>query len=159
MIITIFLLFVLFFYCVLITIYRIGWDKISVNEIDLLNTFCKTTISVIVPARNEEQYIVRCIQSLLDQTYQSDLFEIIIVDDCSTDDTLSIAKSFLQSNVKAISLNDIDYGKVINSYKKKAIETGITLAKGELIVCTDADCIAPVTWLQSLAAFYEKNEC
>ena len=49
--------------------------------------------------------------------------------------------------VKLLNLED----DVINSYKKKAIETGIAAASGELIVTTDADCIPPPAWLQTIA--------
>ena len=46
----------------------------------------------------------------------------------------------------------------INSYKKKAIETGIAAATGELIVTTDADCLPPEEWLQTIAAFKEEKQ-
>jgi cellulose synthase/poly-beta-1,6-N-acetylglucosamine synthase-like glycosyltransferase len=56
--------------------------------------------------------------------------------------------------VKLIQLKDED----INSYKKKAIETGIVSASGDLIVTTDADCIAGPKWLSTIAAFKEENK-
>ncbi|HMX37758.1 MAG TPA: glycosyltransferase family 2 protein, partial [Ferruginibacter sp.] len=49
-------------------------------------------------------------------------------------------------------------GEALNSYKKKAIETAIRLSTGELIVTTDADCVVPPHWLQTIAAFYEQYQ-
>ncbi|MEO7801982.1 MAG: glycosyltransferase [Ginsengibacter sp.] len=114
-----------------------------------------TTISVIIPARDEEQNISRCLKSVLQQDYDINLFEVIIIDDHSTDQTASIAKSLSQENLNIIALDKILINNTINSYKKRAIEVGISIAKGELIVCTDADCIAPKKWLQTIAGFYE----
>ena len=55
----------------------------------------QTQVSVIVPVRNGEQYIGRCIRSLLNQTLDSDKFEIIVINDASTDKTKSAIKTFL----------------------------------------------------------------
>lgn len=60
------------------------------------------SLSIIIPARNEERYIKRCLQSLLWQHYES--FEIIMVDDNSTDDTLDIAKTIKDRRLKLITL-------------------------------------------------------
>ena len=57
--------------------------------------------------------------------------------------------------VKLLQLKD----DAINSYKKKAIETGINAATGELIVTTDADCLPSKEWLQTIAAFKETKKC
>ena len=56
----------------------------------------QTQVSVIVPVRNGEQYIGRCIRSLLNQTLDSDKFEIIVINDASTDKTKSAIKTFLE---------------------------------------------------------------
>jgi poly-beta-1,6-N-acetyl-D-glucosamine synthase len=110
-----------------------------------------TTISVIIPARNEEAAIGPLLQALQEQTYPARLFEVIVVDDHSSDNTASIVQGF--PAVQLVRLQD-DH---INSYKKKAIETGITHAKNQLIVTTDADCIPPKEWLQTIAAFKEEK--
>ncbi len=69
------------------------------------------------------------------------------MDDGSTDNTAGIVKRY--DNIKLISLRE----QGINSYKKKALETGIASASGEWIVTTDADCIPGKDWLQTMAAF------
>ena len=115
-------------------------------------------VSIIIAARNEEKNIGECIQSILNQTYDVNKFEIIITDDHSTDNTVGIIRSFQNENIRVINLADFVGNKVLNSYKKKSIETALKFAKGDLIVTTDADCVAPKKWLETLVNFYkEKN--
>ncbi|HMG83499.1 MAG TPA: glycosyltransferase [Ferruginibacter sp.] len=150
-------LFFIVVYSRLIIFYRQSWLSIpeffiSTKEIN------HTKISVIIPARNEEENIGICLSSILHQSYPANLFEVIVVDDHSTDATASIVQSFATNNVKLISLRDFTDGTVLNSYKKKAIDIAIQQSSGILIVTTDADCIVPKTWLQTIATFYEKND-
>src|SRR6185312_13793082 len=114
-------------------------------------------ISVIIAARNEEKNIGKCIQSLISQTYPENKFEIIITNDHSTDNTVSIIHSFEKENIQVINLADFTQNKILNSYKKKSIETALQFAKGDLIVTTDADCIAPKKWLETLVSFYKEK--
>ncbi len=100
-------------------------------------------VSIIIAARNEEKKIGKCIKSLISQTYPENKFEIIITDDHSTDNTVAVINSFQKENIRIINLADFTQNKILNSYKKKSIETALQFAKGELIVTTDADCIAP----------------
>jgi len=143
-------------YTILIIYYRQSWLQLKpfVNTEEKLqkNT---TSVSVVISARNEEKNISLCITSLLNQSYPAHLFEIIIVDDHSVDSTVDIVDSFGQANISLIKLSDFDGGKKLNSYKKKAVETGIGLAKGSLIVTTDADCIVKKQWLATIASYYE----
>jgi poly-beta-1,6-N-acetyl-D-glucosamine synthase len=140
------LLFVV--YGLLIVYYRQSWivipDFTAAEKGD-------TKISVIIPARNEEEYIGTLLSALQHQFYSAALFEVIVIDDHSTDKTASIVQQY--HFAKLIQLKEED----INSYKKKAIETGIAAATGELIVTTDADCIPPTDWLQTIASFYKKT--
>jgi len=108
-----------------------------------------TFFSVIIPARNEEDAIVACLRSVLDQQYPSHLLEVIVVDDHSTDNTAELVKQWQQlyPNLQLVSLSEHVKGQPLNSYKKKAIETGIGQARGEWIVTTDADCTTPPGWL------------
>jgi glycosyltransferase involved in cell wall biosynthesis len=110
-------------------------------------------ISVIICARNEENNIKACLDSVLKQTFVEKPYQVIVVDDFSTDDTAAIVRSYTGSNVTLLSLKDyID--SPLNSYKKKALEVGIENATGDIIVTTDADCIVPPTWLQYLTSFF-----
>lgn len=137
------------FYSLLIFYYWKNWKLIPVYTTPQRNP--TTRISVIVPARNEERNICTLLQALQQQTYPHELTEIIVIDDHSTDRTAELIRQF--SGVKLLQLDATG----INSYKKKAIETGITAATGDLIVTTDADCIPPPGWLQTIAACKEER--
>ena len=151
--------FVLFLiYAGLILYYRRSWLAIVDFGLPILDLKPVTRISVIIPARNEAQNIGNCLESLLRQSYPKELFEVLVVDDHSTDDTAAIVTSFNLSNIKLLALKDLVPANEINSYKKKAIEIAIARSTGELIVTTDADCVVPHNWLQTIAAFYEEKK-
>ena len=111
------------------------------------STYAK--VSVVVPARNEEACIGDCLSALLTQQYPRDLYEIIVVDDQSEDRTAQIAKAFAKDheNLKLISAGSPP-GKV--SPKKHAVNLGIASSSGEIILVTDADCVAAPDWLPSM---------
>ncbi|MDQ2864360.1 MAG: glycosyltransferase [Bacteroidota bacterium] len=150
-------IFLLLPYLLLIIYYRQSWLEIETYNTDAKQSTGRTFISVIIPARNEEKNIGTCIESIVKQTYPEDLFEVIIVDDYSEDDTAKVASSYNRSNVSVINLAGFTSNNILNSYKKKAIETAITMAKGSLIVTTDADCIVRDKWLETIASYYEKT--
>ena len=137
-------------YSLLIIYYWKAWIAIPAYAPSVKNTV--TRISVIIPARNEEENIAALLKTLEQQFYPKELFEVIVVDDHSTDKTADIVRQF--PSVKLLLLQQDS----INSYKKKAIETGIAAATGELIVTTDADCIPPANWLQTIASFKEEKK-
>ena len=143
-------------YIGLLLYYRSGWLDIPVFSLSTNNNQLSTFITVLISARNEAENISCLLDALLAQSYPKELFEVIVVDDHSTDNTAEIVKGY--SNIKLISLKDFMPAGQINSYKKKAIEIGIEQSRGELIVTTDADCYAPENWLQTIAAFYEINK-
>ncbi len=120
----------------------------------------KIHFSIIIPARNEEKNIIPCLQSIFNQNFSQNLFEVIVIDDHSTDATTNLVKKFQQQyqNIKLICLEDELDGKKLNSYKKKAIEKGIEISKGDWIITTDADCIVTKDWLLSFAAIIQKEE-
>jgi biofilm PGA synthesis N-glycosyltransferase PgaC len=153
----IFLLILLGLYILLIFYYWKSWLSIPVFKPQLINVAPQTKVSVIIPARNEEENIAACLNSITKQFYPKELFEVLVVDDHSADNTAAIVKSYADKNVKLISLKDFVDDK-LNSYKKKAIEIAIAQSIGELIVTTDADCFANKNWLQTIAAFYEEYD-
>jgi cellulose synthase/poly-beta-1,6-N-acetylglucosamine synthase-like glycosyltransferase len=137
--------------------YRKSWKAIPAFEIPENANHYLPFISIIIAARNEEKNIGKCIQSIIAQTYTSNKFEIIITDDHSTDQTVSVVESFQKENIRVLHLADFVFGQKLNSYKKKSIDTALQFAKGELIVTTDADCIAPKKWLETLGHFYKQK--
>lgn len=114
-----------------------------------------TKVSILVAARNEAACIAKTIDDLIAQRYDKNLTEIIIIDDHSTDRTADIVASYANRGVKLIKLNE---DQALNSYKKKAIQTAIGAAKGDLIVTTDADCRVGPNWLSTVVSFYEKHD-
>lgn len=137
-------------YSILIIYFWLSWQ--SIPDFILPVNQLRTRISVIIPARNEEKNIGLLLDTLQLQTYPQELTEIIVVDDHSEDRTAEIVSQY--RNIKLLRLKDDN----INSYKKKAIQTGIAAATGELIVTTDADCVPPSGWLQHIAALKEEKQ-
>lgn len=145
-------------YVLLMLLYRKGWQQQPAFVVSP-DFMPQTSISIIIPARNEEQNIGACIDSILAQHYPGHLFEVIVVDDHSTDRTATIVKAYARHNIKCISLADyLPEGAVVNAYKKKALAAGISVSTGELIITTDADCTVSLEWLRSVAAIYEAEK-
>lgn len=102
------------------------------------------TVSIIVPVYNGEQTLSSCLESLLNQNYPYDAYEIIVVENGSTDETISIAQRYpvrlLQSHQRG---------------PAAARNLGIRHSHSEIIAFTDADCIAHPDWLAELVKPYE----
>src|ERR1700682_4971499 len=119
-------LLVLIAYGILIEYYRRSWNKMPYFEMTAPGvSHTQTFVTVIIPARNEEKNIGKCLQSLLQQTYPKEAMEVIVVNDHSTDNTESIVKSFVQRFIRLINLAEHMNGNPINSYKKKAVEIAV----------------------------------
>jgi len=115
---------------------------------------CKFT--VVIAARNEEKNLHECLNSVLCQTIGSARYEVILVNDRSKDATLAIGNAWAQKvpNLTVLSITETPYGV---SPKKHAVMTGIKTSKNSIIVCTDADCIVPQTWLETIDAYFTDN--
>lgn len=114
------------------------------------------SVSIIIPARNEAENIESCLKALLTQSYPRDKIEIIVVNDHSTDETAAIIDSYQTryDNFKALHLTE----EVANiSPKKYAITRGIEQSSNQLIFTTDADCIVPNNWIESMVRYFEVN--
>jgi glycosyltransferase involved in cell wall biosynthesis len=102
-------------------------------------------ISVIVCAHNEERQLAACLHSLLAQTRVPD--ELLVVNNASNDETALVA-----SQIPAV--------RVIDEPRKGLViarETGRREARGNLLVYVDADCRAPLTWLERIASRFERD--
>lgn len=135
-------------YLFLIRFFVARWEDISLWEIPA-DFKPKTSISILLPARNEEQQISSCLDLLLSQQYPSDLLEVILIDDHSTDQTLANAHTFQHPSLIVLSLPEEQQGK------KAALTYGIKQAQGQLIITTDADCQVPPDWVAYHASFFE----
>ncbi|MBK6948236.1 MAG: glycosyltransferase [Haliscomenobacter sp.] len=114
-------------------------------------------VSVVIPARNEASGIGACLDSILQQQYPAHLFEVIVVDDDSSDETAAIALQFADSRISVLQPPGTPLPEGFVAYKKRALETGVSKAKGDLILTTDADCVLPPHWLGLMASSYERK--
>jgi len=110
--------------------------------------------SIIIPIRNEAHNISATLTSVLNNDFDKAKFEIIVVNDHSTDLSATVVKSFVEqySNVRLINLNESVQGK------KQAITLAIAEAKGDMILCTDGDCEVPKHWIESYKNAYENDK-
>ena len=114
------------------------------------------TLSVIVPARNEESTIGQTLDYLLSQDYPKDLLQIIVVDDRSTDVTSNIVGKYMQ-NYPHIELVSVMECPESVSPKKHALTEGIKHATGDIIVTTDADCSFHPQWLSTMVQHFAQD--
>ena len=109
-------------------------------------------VSVVIAARDEGAFIGACLKSLTYQTYPADRYEIIVVDDDSTDDTNAEILKF--ENVRCLQPS-----KEFESFaaKKRPMATGIAASRGPLILTTDADCTVPETWIKTVVSHFTEE--
>ena len=112
-------------------------------------------VSVIIAARDEEKNIEECLASVLTQTYPANLFEVIVVDDNSSDATAAVCKRFMEKfpNLQCVAAPE----NARLRGKPNALACGIDASHGEVILITDADCTVPSTWIERTAQRYEGN--
>ncbi len=147
-------LFLLIAYVILIAYYHKGFRQIKFFESTV--TKGNTKVTVVVPARNEEQNLDYCLQAIMKQNYNLSLLQIIVVDDFSTDATTTIVKKYAPQ-VQLLQLQNFITESEKKSFKKRAVALGVQQAKGELIIGTDADCIMTENWISNIVSFYEKT--
>lgn len=143
---------ILLLYVGYVIYFIIGWARTKTLSTITLTAYPK--VSIIIPVRNEEKYIADLLRDIQAQTYPSDMFDVIVIDDYSTDNTVEIIKNLNIPNVKVIPLQ---VEGEIYAYKKKAITTGIQHSNAELIVTTDGDCRMGENWLSAIVSFYINN--
>jgi cellulose synthase/poly-beta-1,6-N-acetylglucosamine synthase-like glycosyltransferase len=143
-------LVILLVYLFIIGRFTFGWLKLKHSKTS--DAHPSTTVSIIVPARDEESVIGQCLAGLMAQKFPAGLMEILVVDDHSKDRTLEIVRELSEKSRKiritALSLTG-SYGK------KAAINFAMKFANGSLILCTDADCSHPKNWVDSMVKCFE----
>ncbi|MBK8657989.1 MAG: glycosyltransferase [Bacteroidetes bacterium] len=142
-------------YLVLVLYFLIGWLRLKLHEAGDSGEKQLPFVSIIIPVRNESENIQACLQSIFSQSYPKHLFEVIVIDDYSTDPTIRLAKEIAEKNLTVLNLQHYlgNPGEYIPN-KKKAIALGIKNAKGELVVTTDGDCTAGPGWLRAMVEFF-----
>ncbi|MFA5498233.1 MAG: glycosyltransferase [Candidatus Cloacimonadia bacterium] len=116
----------------------------------------KRSFSITVVAKNEENRIEALLNSLLLLDYPKELYEIILVDDCSTDNTLQLFKEFAEkfTDTKIIS---IDEKEKKLAGKKEGLQRALDIAKNEIFLLTDADCTVQHFWLDSVSKYWDED--
>ena len=109
-------------------------------------------VSIIVPAYNEEKTISDCLDSLLSQNYPSDKYEVIVVNDGSTDNTESIIRAFAKEYPHVILVSEENRGK------GSAQNFGLKYARGNLVLITDADAVVPPDWISTMTQELRKAD-
>ena len=106
-------------------------------------------ISVIIAARNEEEDIASLMESLINQNYPEDKYEIIAISDRSTDRTDLILKEYSKKykNIHYFRIEQEDKNLI---GKKNALTKGIENSNGNLLLFTDADCLPGKNWIKSI---------
>lgn len=112
-------------------------------------------VSVIVAARNEEDLISGCLHSLLAQDYPAERFEVVVVDDHSTDATSDAAERAGANQpvpLRVLRAPECPHGV---GPKKNALTFGIEHSAGDVLLFTDADCRVPRGWIRAMVAHYD----
>ena len=149
--IIIFVLLLIHYIIFLSLIYK-GLLKLRPNTISQIP---EKLVSVIIPFRNESEIILKNLKSIESQDYPPAKYEVIYVNDFSTDDSVEIlAKNKNKDNIRIISVPE-NYS--VNAHKKRAVTYGIENSTGDIIVTTDADCIYDESWLCSLLQNFDKE--
>lgn len=104
-------------------------------------------VSVIVPSYNAKKTIGKCIEALLNQAYQRENYEVIVVDDGSTDGTGDIAKIY-----------PVKYIFQRNQGPATARNAGVREAKGDIILFTDSDCVPSANWIEEMVKPFTKKD-
>ncbi|MBS3088680.1 glycosyltransferase family 2 protein [Candidatus Pacearchaeota archaeon] len=112
------------------------------------------TVSIIIPAYNEEKSIAKTIKSALSINYPKNKFEIIVVDDGSKDNSYQIAKRFASNQNPKVKV----FKKDINGGKGSALNLGIKKARGEIIITMDADTIVHPDSLKKMVGYFTEGD-
>ena len=132
-------------YVFMIFLFFIGWfrNKDSNNSVNL-------KISVVIAVRNEQERIIGLVNNLKSQDYDISLYDVVIVNDNSEDNTLDLLldESEKWTNLKVISLKNHEGGK------KQAILKGVRYSTSDVIITTDADCSFTNNWISKMASCF-----
>jgi cellulose synthase/poly-beta-1,6-N-acetylglucosamine synthase-like glycosyltransferase len=120
-----------------------GWARMMDQEVPTSKTF--SNITVVVPFRNEQSNLPLLLRDLVQINYPTNCWQVLLVNDHSNDDSVEIVKEFAIDNPQ-LTLVDLVHA----SGKKAALQLGVDLANGKIVVTTDSDCRVPPNWLLSI---------
>lgn len=146
-----FLLVTISFYALIVLIFTIGLFLFKEEK-----TTIKPFVSVIIPALNEKDNIEKILFDVSNQTYPTEKYEILVIDDESSDITsnLVMALSEKYQNIKLLNSKD---GDSTLKFKKRPLDLGIRSSYGEIIIQTDADCQVTNRWIETMVSYFTDN--
>lgn len=136
-------------YFCLIALFIKGWNQTPTFHFRT-DEPTNTGVSVVVACRNEAENLPTLLKALKNQTFEP--FQLILIDDHSTDSTFEIMKQAEKQFESLLFLKSENYGK------KQALKLGIENATNQLIITTDADCSPPPHWLETIIQFQEHTK-
>ncbi len=136
-------------YLILIGYFYHGWIK---KNPYILKTAASTPISILIPFRNEEKELPKLVEALKQQSLPSCLFEVLFIDDHSTDNSVLTLQNLIGDKTNYFLYHATSRGK------KQAIKHAVNLCQYNHIVTTDADCIPTKQWLEYISCFISDNE-
>lgn len=151
MILTAIIILITISYVSMIFAFTVGLKRVLCKRNDSLKKEIK--ISVIIAFKDEETNLPVLLDTLSNQTLPQESFEVILVDDHSSDDSFSVANGFCSKfqNIKVVE------SPVDSIGKKAALTFGVDLASNPLIVFTDADCIPTIFWLEAISGIASRG--
>ena len=141
---------IVLYYCLHIGLLIYGLTRVPSYTYSITNNLNK--FSIVIPFKNEANNLEDLLHSIANLNFDKLNFEIILVNDASTDSSTSIVNNWRFKN-PYVQLTILDNVVVSNSSKKDAISRAIHIAKFDWIITTDADCILPENFLQCYSSF------
>lgn len=126
-----------------------GWKKLKVEE----EKTPEFGVSILVAARNESANIETVIRDIFNQSYAKDLFELIVIDDHSEDDTLAKCEALKEEFTRLKVISNVN-----GEGKKSALRSGMQQAQFGIIATVDADCRVPSEWLISMMSHWQEKQ-
>ena len=132
-----------------------GFDKVL--DFKTIDISAKTKFSIVIPFRNEASHLEALLTSISELNYPSSHFEIIMVDDDSSDNSVALINGF-KDDFDGLNISVLKNNRQSNSPKKDAITMAIHHAKYDWIVTTDADCLLPKYWLDIFDQYIQGHQ-
>ncbi len=149
-----FLSLLVLLYCIVMLFYAFRFKAYTPQ--DLEDKSPQNSFSIIIPFRNEAQHLPQLLKSISALNYPPSLFEILLIDDHSEDDSKAICEQWLTKNTR-LNISILKNQNLAQSPKKSAIMTALEVAEKDYILTTDADCLLPEEWLLHFDEHLQNN--
>ncbi len=152
---TLVLVLIILIYVVTIAQLIVGFNHVKKFEPAIKTP--STFFSIVVPFRNESSHLPFLLESIRNLNYPIELFEIILIDDFSEDDSVRQIYNWRMEN-GSFQTTLLENIRLSNSPKKDAISRAVPIVQQQWLVTTDADCLVPKDWLLTLDQYIQEQE-